>query len=487
MTTKNKKNKDCSCSLLKSDPIAYHVTIRACATGQFPSWFVEKPHFNFGRHTAHYVASTVQSSTLHNFKMADNSTKRAEGCGHPIFDRDCHKYCFPCRDKGKGEDICASKPQEECYSCISLTSEQKRKLVPKSKKKDKTKESSTVTKEMEDRLLQEDPPTTTSAPDPLALILSRLDDMQGKIRSLETGERPQIASTRVETEFSSFRREPSLSSSSTWCRTREEPEEGETTDGQEDSVLFSRKRDRSPSPEEFLDEAPTYRQTLASIRSVLELALPEDPNQAPSRMFGSRESKKKSLQPLSLPAVEAVVDRWKFYEKKTSGNPKESDPESLQDNPIASNNFLGYSRPYMKFYHTPTQDFSLTAPMCQQPFKALFQRPMPGSVQIPFRQACLMENICRENVQISQFSNWFVRCIDKCLMSLEATLQNMASECRSAAILKEIEKDLGVIQLQFNVINSLDKALESTTDNTIAMACNLELARRDSILKTCAP
>ena len=41
--------------------------------------------------------------------------------------------------------------------------------------------------------------------------------------------------------------------------------------------------------------------------------------------------------------------------------------------------------------------------------------------------------------------------------------------------------------MQTSCQNSLDKALETVRDLSIALACNLQLAMRDSILKICAP
>ena len=213
------------------------MTIRACARGQFPSWFSEEPHFNFGRQAAHIVNFLVLTLSLHHFKMAESTkstTKRAEGCGHPIFDWDSHKYCFPCRDKGKGEDICATQPQEDCYTCISFTTEQKRKLVSKNKKKEKVKEVPSLSQEIEDSLLQEDSSSTASAPDPLAVILSKLNDMQGKIKDLESRERAQFAPIRVETGSTPFTRQTSVNSSAARCSTRDELEEGDTSEGHEE-------------------------------------------------------------------------------------------------------------------------------------------------------------------------------------------------------------------------------------------------------------
>ena len=72
------------------------------------------------------------------------SSKCASGCGHPIYDWDTHLFCYPCRDKGKGQDVCVTSKEEGCFNCLQFTSDQKRKLKSKSKKK---------VKEVEDTLL----------------------------------------------------------------------------------------------------------------------------------------------------------------------------------------------------------------------------------------------------------------------------------------------------------------------------------------------
>ena len=51
---------------------------------------------------------------------------------------------------------------------------------------------------------------------------------------------------------------------------------------------------------------------------------------------------------------------------------------------------------------------------------------------------------------------------------------------------KDSDKLLSRLQMQSACLNSLDKALEAVTDLSIALACNLQLARRDSILEVCA-
>ena len=435
--------------------------------------------------------------------MADpkNPTKRGEGCGHPMYDFDSHKYCFPCRDKGKGDDLCTTSDNpDDCYCCLAMTSEQKRKLFSK-KKKEKSKETPVPSKEIEDNLLS-DGNSNAPTPDPLSLIISRLDDMQNKIQLLEkkgthvvslstknSKNPPSTGISRVQTPTPTPRPSTMARSDDIMDFTTSQ-DEGEILDSNPEdcSSLTSKKRDRSPSPSEDQgDDYPTYRHTLATIREILELELPEDTHETPSRMFGTRDQRRKPPLPMALPSVDGITQRWVYYEKKTSGNPKKDQPDSLQDNPINANNFLAYPRARLRFYHTPTEEFAVHAPSVQQGFKTLFQKPLPSNVYVPYRQHCLMESVNRENVQVLQFSNWFIRAIEKCSMSLENTLQSIPAELRAQPAFQEIERDLSALQLQFTAINSLDKALDTITDNSIALACNLELARRDSILKTCAP
>ena len=79
--------------------------------------------------------------------------RRAPGCGHPIFDWDTHNYCFPCHEKGEGQDVCVTAKEEDCFNCLQFTSEQKRKLRSKNKKKAKEMP---ISKEVEDNLLGND-------------------------------------------------------------------------------------------------------------------------------------------------------------------------------------------------------------------------------------------------------------------------------------------------------------------------------------------
>ena len=404
------------------------------------------------------------------------STKSASGCGHPLYDWDTHLFCYPCRDKGKGQDVCVTSKEEDCFNCLQFTSEQKKKLRSKSKKKSKD---IIVSKEVEDSLLgqESDPhrsPTAEKsqpvAEESLLKILQRLEDMQSQITSLKTN-----------------------SSSSSSLPTPHQPrpralESGEDAFSDVSSVhestsISSRKRLRSPSPHEEVEEDPTYRETLAAVRALLQVEVPEEPSDQPTKIFGSKskESKKKQVLPMVMPPLEAIVQRWDFYEAKASGNPKKGEPERLQCSPVNTDNFLQYNRPPMKFYRSSMVEFSNSAPKCQDAFRSLFPKAIPSSVHVPIKQHTSMETVTRECVQILSYVNWFMRAIGKTSSSMEELLQQGGSD-----VFRDSDKLLSHLQMQSACLSSLDKALESVTDLSIALACNLQLARRDSILKVCA-
>ena len=54
-------------------------------------------------------------------------------------------------------------------------------------------------------------------------------------------------------------------------------------------------------------------------------------------------------------------------------------------------------------------------------------------------------------------------------------------------MIKELDTMLSGLQLQFSCMTSIQKTLENVTANSIAAACNLQLARRDTVLKSLVP
>ena len=461
-------NKDFSCR--EVTPLS--ANIRACADTVDESDCLETLHYIFGRTGSSIVSSSIimADSQVKNSK----ELKRAPGCGHPLFDWDCHQFCFPCREKGRGNDVCVKNKEEDCFICLQFSEDQKRKLVHKSKRKEKSTPS-VVSQEIEDALLGVEchqnpvssnprPTTEGTTTDPLQTILQRLDDMQGQLTALK--DRNSEVSVSLHSE------------------------EGEASD--EDSTLQelnnSKKRDRSPSPDDIEDD-PSYRQTLAAVRSLLQLTIPEQFSEQPSRIFGSRQKdkRKSSLLPMVMPPVDGVLERWDFYEKKSSGNPQQDQPYLLKTNPLNYDNFLYFTRAPMKFYKSTSADFSFQAPRCQDSFRSSFPGPIPSSVRIPMKQHVLLETVNREHVQILSYVHFFLNAIEKTANNLESTMLTLKSSTKDQAIIKELETMLSGLQIQFSCIASIEKALENVTDTSIAASCNLELARRDTVLKNLAP
>ena len=146
---------------------------------------------------------------------------------------------------------------------------------------------------------EEEPPSTTPASnstassvttissdkstpsDPLLLILERLDSMQGRLSALEKGS-TSVSSKEVNmteatpgTEGSERRR----NSSRSVCAMTEEHEDTEEyreTRSKRARYLSPSSDKPSTSKEEEVDDDPSYRQVLASVRSLLDLPTPEE-------------------------------------------------------------------------------------------------------------------------------------------------------------------------------------------------------------------
>ena len=140
----------------------------------------------------------------------------------------------------------------------------------------------------------------------------------------------------------------------------------------------------------------------------------------------------------------------------------------------------------MKFYRTTTSEFSTVAPKCQDSFKGICTRSSttPSSVSIPAKQCMTMEAVKREHVQMLGFVSLFLKTLEKCAAGIEDIIQSsQLGDERS----KELDEILSFIQIQYSCLGSVDKTLEMVTDSSMTMACSLQLARRDTTLKQCAP
>ena len=142
----------------------------------------------------------------------------------------------------------------------------------------------------------------------------------------------------------------------------------------------------------------------------------------------------------------------------------------------------------MKFYRTTSSDFSTSAPKCQDSYRSICSKSSsaPSTITVPTKQFTTMESVKREHVQVLGFVSLFIRTIEKCATNMEELMQAALSSADEAMV-KDLEELLAYIRIQLATITSTERALETVTEASMTMACNMELAHRDSILKYSAP
>ena len=227
---------------------------------------------------------------------------------------------------------------------------------------------------------------------------------------------------------------------------------------------------------------------MASVRGLLDLSTPEEYKEVPSKIFGSKDRKKKqAVLPMCLPPVEEINSRWIELEKKVAGNPSENG-ERLHSAPFNTETFLPYTRPNMKFYRSTTFEFSISAPKCQDSFKSICSKSTsaPSYISVPTRQFTAIESVKREHVQVLGFVSHFIRALEKCASDMEDLLPSCVGNMDDS-INKDVEELLSYIQLQYSTIASIGRALETVIEASMTMSCNMQLARRDTILNYSAP
>ena len=187
-------------------------------------------------------------------------------------------------------------------------------------------------------------------------------------------------------------------------------DEEELETGQDMEYHARSKRHSSPSlstavhqKDEEVEEEPSYKQFLATVRTVLDLPTMEEAMEVPSKIFSSRDRGKKrpSPLPMSLPPMDELNNRCKELENKAAGNPQSQDSDKLQSTPFNTDSFLPYNKTYMKFYSTTTSEFALSASKCQNSFKSIANKSaslIANAIAVPSRQFMAMETVKREHV-----------------------------------------------------------------------------------------
>ena len=406
-------------------------------------------------------------------QIKSKGQKIAVGCRHFTSDWDSHHYCWSCRDKKEGDDVCVTSKEEDCYICLQFSSEQRKKV--KAKKAYQLKKANDISKDLEDSLLgSDDPPSSTPASsamtsasteksatvDPLQMILERLDSMQGRLVALEKGS-TSVCSNEVnltETTPCDRRTETQKFTQHFCCYgwRRFPGYLGEHRTAKRQRSLSPHESDQQSSMrEEEVEDDPSYRQLLASVRNLLDLPTPEEFAEAPSKIFGSKDRKKKNpVLPMVLPPVEEINNRWSEFEKKVVGNSSDNG-ERLLSAPYNSDTFLPYTRPLMKFYQTTSSEFSTSAPKCQDSFRSICSKSSssPPVISVLTKQFTTMESVKREHVQVLGFVSSFIRTIEKCATNMKELMQAALGSVDEAMV-KDLEELLAYVHIQLATITS---------------------------------
>ena len=86
-----------------------------------------------------------------------------------------------------------------------------------------------------------------------------------------------------------------------------------------------------------------------------------------------------------------------------------------------------------------------------------------------------MEAVKREHVKMLGFVSMFIRAIEKCATNMEELLQSCLGSV-DESFNKDMEELLSYIHVKLATISSTERALETITEASMAIACTLELA-----------
>ena len=141
----------------------------------------------------------------------------------------------------------------------------------------------------------------------------------------------------------------------------------------------------------------------------------------------------------------------------------------------------------MIYYTTSPQDTSLkAAKLSDSYFNIARVKILSAFISVPSKQHIIQETVCRENMQILGHVVWFRMAIEE----LNNRIQELATEIRSSGDLDTVKESADLIvkysQLQASVTSSLEIALDTVLKQNVTLACNMLLARRDSLLKDCS-
>ena len=236
--------------------------------------------------------------------------------------------------------------------------------------------------------------------------------------------------------------------------------------------------DLESKPEEGTD--PSYLEMLTAIKSLLKLPDPEIQQVAPPSAFVRRStSKNTKKQVAAFPPEGEIKSMWDFRHQLASGKNAQG---VSQNSPLHLQQFLQYAKTNMGYYTTIPQNSTLKAQKCPESFHNLGRDRVPSFVDMPWKQSEKDERIMREMIQILERVVYF----SKAMGELNTRVQGFCEDARiTDPNLENVDMAITATQMQARVIDSLDTALETILNQTMSLACNTVLARRDTLLKDC--
>ena len=141
----------------------------------------------------------------------------------------------------------------------------------------------------------------------------------------------------------------------------------------------------------------------------------------------------------------------------------------------------------MIYYTTSPQNTPLKAPKLPDSYFNIAKvKSLSSSISVPSKQFIVQETVCRENAQILGHVVWYKMAIEE----LNNRIQELATEIKCSEDLETIRESADLMikysQLQASVTSSLEIALDTVLKQNMTLACNMLLARRDSLLKDCS-
>ena len=249
-----------------------------------------------------------------------------------------------------------------------------------------------------------------------------------------------------------------------------------------DAALQSDLEEGEERAETSIDREPdaTYIEMLQAMKSLLDIPDPECDSSHPPCAFKKRSTARATRrQQSAFPPEENVASMWSYRMSQASGKDANG---VIQHEPFNTGHFLPYQRVNMAHYNSVPQSATLKAQQVPQGFSHLHNRSRtPSNVFVPMKQHMLQERILRECIQILERVLHFKRA----MAQISANVSGFAQVAKEKDTEDNLDMILTSTSMLDRIIASLELSLDSLLCQNMTLACNMSLARRDTLLYDC--